>query len=141
MREVLAAELVEAALSLDHFPNHPLPQQDIDLYHTVAVVKVPRDATFTFDGGEADIRFVRTLEHMNFRDLPAGTVLAELGTDSARPLHVWGEDERQLADLFFERRGAELRLKRAVTPSMLTVNERAIRQDCLCYFMERLALV
>jgi len=24
-------------------------------------------------------------------------------------------------------------------PSMLTVNEAAIRQDCLCYLMERMA--
>jgi hypothetical protein len=138
MREAQAAELIEAALSLDHFPNHPPPRQDLDLYHTVGVVKVPRDATIAFDGGEADIRFASTLEQMNFRDLPTGTVLAELATDSARPLDVWGEDDRQLADTFLERRGAELRLKRAVTPAMLTVNESAIRQDCLCYFMERL---
>jgi succinylglutamate desuccinylase len=138
-REMHAAELIEAALSLDHFPDQPLPSQDLDLYHTVGVVKVPRDATISFDGGEADIRFASTLEQMNFRDLPAGTVFAELATDSSRPLDVWGEDDRQLADVFFERRGAELRLKRAVTPSMLTIDERAIRQDCLCYFMERLA--
>jgi succinylglutamate desuccinylase len=137
-REMQAAELIEAALSLDHFPDHSLASQDFDLYHTVGVVKVPRDATFSFDGGEADIRFASTLEQMNFHDVPAGTVLAELATDSAR-LEVRGEDDRQLADVFFERRGTELRLKRGVTPSMLTVNERAIRQDCLCYFMERLA--
>jgi hypothetical protein len=136
--EMHAVELLEAALNLNQFPAHPLPSRDIDLYHTVGVVKVARDATFTFDGGEADLRFARTLEQMNFRDLPAGTVFAELATGNARPLDVWGEDDRQLADLYFERRGAQLRLKRAVTPSMLTVNERAIRQDCLCYFMERL---
>jgi len=81
---------------------------------------------------------IHRLEQMNFRDLPAGTVFAELATGHARPLDVWGEDDRQLADVYFERRGAQLRLKRAVTPSMLTVDERAIRQDCLCYFMERL---
>ena len=136
--EMHAAELLEAALNLAHFPAHPLPSRDFDLYHTVGVVKVARDATFTFGTGEADLRFARTLEEMNFRDLPAGTVFAELATGNTRPLDVWGEDDRQLADVYFERRGAELRLKRAVTPSMLTVNERAIRQDCLCYFMERL---
>jgi succinylglutamate desuccinylase len=136
--EAHAAELVEAALRLERFPEHPLPQRDLDLYHTVGVVKVPREATFSFDAGEADIHFVSTLEQMNFRDLPAGTVLAELATHSPRPLDVWGADDHQLAEVFLERRGAQLRLKRAVTPSMLTLNEQAIRQDCLCYFMERL---
>jgi len=28
-------------------------------------------------------------------------------------------------------------LRTPIMPSMLTVNERAIRQDCLCYLMER----
>jgi hypothetical protein len=136
--EAHAAELLDAALSLDHFPDHPLSRRDLDLYHTVGVVKVPRAASFTFDTGEADIRFVSELELMNFRDVPAGTVLAELATPSVPPLDVWGEDDRQLAELFLERRGAQLRLKRDVTPSMLTLDEQAIRQDCLCYFMERL---
>jgi hypothetical protein len=136
--EAHAAELIEAALSLDHFPEHPVPRQDVDLYHTVGVVKVPRDVTFAFDSSEADIRFASTLEHMNFCDLPVGTAMANLATTRAHPLEVWGEDDRQLAELFFERQGNVLRLKRAVTPSMLTLDERAIRQDCLCYFMERL---
>jgi hypothetical protein len=34
------------------------------------------------------------------------------------------------------RRG-ELLTRRVVMPSMLTLDERVIRQDCLCYLMER----
>jgi succinylglutamate desuccinylase len=136
--EARAAELVEAALALSHFPEHPVPRQDLDLYHTVAVVKVPRDTTFAFDGSPADIRFVSTLEQMNFRDLEPGTVLAEVSSSAACTLDVWGEDDSDLAGQFLERQGATLRLKRAVTPSMLTFDRRAVRQDCLCYFMERL---
>lgn len=137
-REARAAELVEAALALSHFPEHSVPKQDIDLYHTVAVVKVPRDVTFAFDGRDADIRFSAALEQMNFRDLASGTVLAEVSPSLAKALDVRGEDDRDLAELLLERDGATLRLKRGVTPSMLTLDERAVRQDCLCYFMERL---
>ena len=136
--EARAAELVEAALALSHFPDHPVPKQDVDLYHTVAVVKVPRGVTFTFDGRDADVRFSSALEQMNFRDLPSGTVLAEVSPALVRALDAWGEDDSDLTGLFLERDGATLRTKRTVTPSMLTLDERAVRQDCLCYFMERL---
>jgi succinylglutamate desuccinylase len=39
---------------------------------------------------------------------------------------------------YFTRRGNALITQRAVMPSMLTLNERIIRQGCLCYLMERL---
>jgi succinylglutamate desuccinylase len=136
--EARAAELVEAALALSRFPRHPLPKQDIDLYHTVAVVKVPREASFAFDGRAADIRFARALEQMNFRDLPPGTVLANVSPSIARALSVSGEDDSDLTDEFLECVDSTLRVKRTVTPSMLTLDEQAVRQDCLCYFMERL---
>jgi hypothetical protein len=32
----------------------------------------------------------------------------------------------------------EIRTTRPFMPAMLTLDERAIRQDCLCYLMERL---
>ena len=44
----------------------------------------------------------------------------------ARPLHLTAD--------------SELRLRVPMMPSMLTRNEVVIRQDCLCYFMERLTL-
>jgi succinylglutamate desuccinylase len=136
--EARASELVEAALALSGFPEHPVAKHDVDLYHTVAVVKVPREVTFAFDGRAADVRFSSALEQMNFRDLAPGTVLAEASSSVARALEVWGEDDSNLTDVFLQRDGAALRIKRAVTPSMLTLDERAVRQDCLCYFMERL---
>jgi succinylglutamate desuccinylase len=136
--ESRAAEAIEAALHLDHFPAHPVAAQDIDLYHTVGTVKVPADVSFSFGDDAADIHFEPTLDHMNFRDLAPGTRLAWLTTAHTQPLEVWSEDGRQVAAEFLERKGIELRLKRDATPAMLTLDKRAIRQDCLCYFMERL---
>jgi succinylglutamate desuccinylase len=135
-----AVELIEAALNLDHFPAHPVPRQDIDLYHTVGTVKVPQDVTFTFGADAADIRFEPALDHMNFCDLPVGTALAELSTSDGIPLDVWAEDGSRVTGDYLERTGTQLRLKLPATPSMLTLDERAIRQDCLCYLMERITL-
>jgi hypothetical protein len=136
--EARAAALIEAVLGLAEFPAHPVPRQDIDLYHTVATVKVPPDVTFAFGSGSADVRFPPALDRWNFRDLSAGTRLAELTTARRAPLEVRAENGTSATDEFLEARGWELRLKRAVTPAMLTLDERAIRQDCLCYFMERI---
>jgi succinylglutamate desuccinylase len=48
------------------------------------------------------------------------------------------EDGCEVTHRYFEVRSGELRTRRAVMPSMLTLNEEVIRQDCLCYLMEKL---
>ncbi|MDV3241139.1 MAG: hypothetical protein LOY00_05035, partial [Methylocaldum sp.] len=47
--------------------------------------------------------------------------------------HVVGEIRAALGE-------DRLVLKRAVMPSMLTLDKRIIRQDCFCYLMERKSL-
>jgi succinylglutamate desuccinylase len=136
--EAHAAAFLEAALHLDHLPEHPVPKHDLALYHTVATVKVPPRARFAFTGGDADLWFEPDLDHMNFRDLPAGTRLAKVADGCRQPLLVLDEDGRDVTEGYFEIRGGELRTRRPVTPSMLTLNEQVIRQDCLCYLMEKL---
>jgi hypothetical protein len=41
---------------------------------------------------------------------------------------------------YFTYEAGELRLRRSVMPSMLTLDSAVIRQDCLCYLMERMDL-
>jgi hypothetical protein len=55
-----------------------------------------------------------------------------------QPLLVLDEDGREVTERYFEIRRGELRTRRPVMPSMLTLDEQVIRQDCLCYLMERL---
>jgi hypothetical protein len=38
---------------------------------------------------------------------------------------------------FFTTADGLLRLRRAAMPAMLTLDARVVRQDCLCYLMER----
>ena len=136
--EAHAAAFVQAALHLDHFPDQPVSEHDLALYHTVATVKVPAQVRFTFAGGDADVCFESDIDHMNFRDLPAGTRLGCVGVACSQPLQVLDEDGREVTERYFEIRSGELRTRLPVMPSMLTMDEQVIRQDCLCYLMERL---
>ena len=61
-----AASFIKSALQLTSFPEHPLPDQDIELIKTSAIVKVPVEAQFSFDGSEADFCFRADLEQLNF---------------------------------------------------------------------------
>jgi hypothetical protein len=133
-----AAAFVGAALHLDHFPAHPVARQDLDLYHTVALVKVPETARFNFGQGEADIVFEAELDHFNFTELQAGTRLGQVAGGFAMPLLAFDDDGQDVAANYFAVRDGELLTRQPVMPAMLTRNERIIRQDCLCYLMERL---
>ncbi len=107
------------------------------LYHTTAIVKVPRECTFTFDVKDksADIVINQSLESRNFQELEAGTHIATIRNGSGS-LRITGEDNRDLADQFLANEQGHVTIKRAVTLSMFTTNVTAVRQDCLCYFME-----
>jgi hypothetical protein len=133
-----AAEFVDACLHLSHLPDHPVPKHDLDLYHTVATVSVPEDIDFCIGPGECDLLFERDLEMLNFRDLPVGWPLARVRSPGLK-LCVSDHHGRDVSAAYLGCRGDVLELKRAVTPAMLTKDVRVIRQDCLCYFMERLA--
>jgi succinylglutamate desuccinylase len=132
-----ARQFVEAALHLDHFPAHPLSPHDYELFHTVAIVKVPASLDFGFGEEGGDLSFIQGLDHLNFRELPAGTLVARLHDKRAR-LQAWDESGEDVAERFFVSENGSLKTRRPLMPSMLTLNEAVIRQDCLCYLMERL---
>jgi succinylglutamate desuccinylase len=132
-----ATDYLDACLHLSEIPNHPVPPHDIELYHTVAVVRVPEKHDFAFGDAASPINFVRHLDTMNFRDLPVGSLFAECNSGLGQPLDVRDEQDRQVADRFFALRQGRLVTRVPVMPSMLTCDPLVIRQDCLCYLMER----
>lgn len=135
-----ATEYLDACLNLAEIPDHPVAEQDIDLFHTVAQVLVPEHVTFSFRDRGVHITFDEDLDHFNFQELPAGTTLGTANGDDL--LHVTAHDEqgRDVTEKYFTLRDGRLTLKRPVMPSMFTLDERIIRQDCLCYLMERMRL-
>ncbi|MCB2106590.1 MAG: succinylglutamate desuccinylase/aspartoacylase family protein [Rhodobacteraceae bacterium] len=136
-----AERYLMACLALDALPQ-PAPDalNSISLFHTVAVVKVPRTAEIAVAPARADLAFNPQLEDTNFQVVPSGSVFASTGTGKRVDLEVTDDAGRDVGARYFGWVGDELRLKQDVIPSMLTTDEQAIRQDCLCYIMERYPL-
>lgn len=132
-----ALAFIEAALNLDHFPEQPLASGDYELFHTVATVKVPAQLSFAFGQQAADLVFPEDLDRLNFRELPTGTEFARINGNGGG-LEAWSEAGEDVAEDFFTLENGSLVTRRPLMPSMLTLNEDVIRQDCLCYLMERL---
>ena len=135
-----ATQFIEAVLHLDHFPERPLATGDFNLFHTVATVKVSEERSFSFGEFDADLELDPQIDHMNFRELEPGTRFGKVTAGSPMPLVALAEDGGDVTSDFFAIRDGELLLSRGAMPSMLTLDERIIRQDCLCYLMERYAL-
>lgn len=134
-----ARAFIEAALHLARISPHPVPPQDIDLFHTVAQVKIRENVGFAFAPEEAELQLNPTLEHLNFCELPRGMAFGRVraGSDVGIGLDVRDEHGQDVGMRYFHIEDAELRLRQSVMPSMLTRNRDVIRQDCLCYLMER----
>lgn len=137
-----ALEYVETCLNLnsfDHLSDSAIA--DIDLFHTVAIVKVPNHINFSF-GEETtnqtsdDITFPAEMDCLNFCELEIGANFGKAKTDKVY-LSAISEDGEEKGDRYFQIQNGEIILKVPVMPSMLTLNTNIIRQDCLCYLMER----
>jgi succinylglutamate desuccinylase len=133
-----ARQFVEDALHLVELKSKPVPLHDIDLFHTVAVVRVSDGATFSYSRNDVDLCLLDDLDHMNFRELVAGTSFGELASNTLDCIEVQDEQGNDARSRFFAAEDSELRTAIPVMPSMLTLDEKVIRQDCLCYLMERL---
>jgi succinylglutamate desuccinylase len=136
-----ALEYVETCLNLQSFDDLPDSAiADIDLFHTVAIVRVPEEIKFSFNNEPSDdISFPNEMDCLNFRELSIGTKFGKAKTERAY-LSALSEDGEEIGDRYFQIENGEIILKSSVMPSMITLNTDIIRQDCLCYLMERLHL-
>ncbi len=132
-----AFEYIDAALHLSELPQHPIAKQDIDLFHTIAIVKIPEQASFGFNGENCNICLDENIDHMNFKEIETGTRMGKLHGEQIIHLNVWNNDGINIGEELFDYSNNEIRTKKPVMPAMLTLNEKVIRQDCLCYLMER----
>ena len=134
-----AKEYIHACLHLQAFPTHDVAEHDIDVFHTVATVKVPQDSNFGIENTSAELNFIGNMDRLNFQELSAGTILAHINCKDNRPcLHAINEEGEDVAEEYFSCEKGILRFAVPLMPSMLTLDEQIIRQDCLCYLMERL---
>jgi len=133
-----AADYLEACLHLNEISTHPVPRHDLDLFHTVAIMKVPEHRSLSFIRDGAEIRLREDLDHLNFRELEVDTLWGWIAPESGARLVVLNEEGVDVGEKYFHYEGNEIRNRSRVMPSMLTLNQQVIRQDCLGYLMERI---
>jgi hypothetical protein len=131
-------EYLEACLRLADIPDQPISPRDIDLYHTVATVKVPDFCSLGFGDEASDLNLRHNLDHLNFTELPPHTLLGRYRTESEARLVVSDENGRDVGATFFDYLEGEIRTKIPIMPSMFTLDRQVVRQDCLGYLMERI---
>lgn len=135
-----ALEFLNSCLRLTELPRHQILAQDIDLFHTVAQVKIDDKVNFGFKDTDTGLLLNAGLECMNFTEVSPGTVLGTSKKIDTMPLIAKDENGNDVTHDFFSFQNGDLQINRLTMPSMLTLNEQVIRQDCLCYLMERIHL-
>jgi len=135
-----ATEFIDSCLHLSELPAHAIHPQDLDLFHTVAVVKMARDVQFAIADPRVELSLHAELDQLNFCELTAGTSLAEVRHNDRPLLQAWDEQQQDVAARFFSVSNGHLVTRIPLMPSMLTLQTEIIRQDCLCYLMERLPI-
>lgn len=138
--EAHAREFILNALALDEFSETGMAVHNIDLFHTVAIVKLREGMRIAVSDAEADIELLPDIDQHNFHELIPGTELARIHHDRILPVMAVNEFGKDVAERYFEVRNGWLVTSVPVMPSMITLDVDIIRQDCLCYLMERLDL-
>ena len=137
-----ARDYLERCLLLEALPERPPAVDDIDLFRSVAMVRVPDSVRFDVgppgagDDDSLDLHLVPEIDRFNFRELPAGTVFGQCRA-GRWPIRATAPAGQDVTAEFFECRGRELRLRRSVMPTLLTRDPRIVRQDCLCHLLQR----
>ncbi len=129
---------LESLLQLPEISNAAVTTEDIGLFHMVATVKVAPELEIGFDCKQCDLELVADLDHLNFRELPSNTSFGNVRQGLSQPLITTDMHGMDVSGRYFRMQANQIRTTRPVMPSMLTMNERVIRQDCLCYLMERM---
>lgn len=129
-------------VGLEQLSDEPISGDGVELYHSVAKIKTDPKARVEFGnqlGSDFDVCFIKNIDSYNFKPLPSGSIIGWRSSPEF-DLDVENEFLQSIGHTYFDYHGQEIRLKRDVVPSLLTVVPEIVHQDCLGYFMERFYL-
>ena len=132
-----ARRFIESVFSLEGAA--PDRAADLDLFQTRVRVRVPVDQDFGFGPGHA-LSLDPDIERLNFTELASPQHIATTTRPGGMPLEVLDDAGNDVAAAYLHRDGDAIHLLRGVVPAMITSNPEIVRQDCLCYLMERIPL-
>jgi succinylglutamate desuccinylase len=129
-----ALSYLQTILKMKDFSS--LDSSELKLYHTIARVTIPK--TVSIGDNSDDICLNAELEDKNFHQVSPGTEFATVNTTKEKLIIVNSESHEDITAEYMDTNDGKILFKKPVTLSMFTTSERAIRQDCVCYFMEEL---
>ena len=135
-----AREFILNALALRQFSDESMDVHSLEVYHTVAVVKLNAGMSIGVEQADCDLDLLPEVDQYNFHEIQPGTPLARVHHNRAMPLSAHNEFGKDVAERYFEIRDGYLCNSVPVMPSMMTLDVNVVKQDCLCYLMERLDL-
>lgn len=129
--------LVNELMAEDEISDAALVDDDLHVFHTVARITVDPTASLGFgqQTRRYDLCFPEELESLNFRYLPADTLLGWQAPGSPE-LIVTDNDGRDVRQDYIHYDNERILTRRPCLLSMLTADITVIHQDCLCYIME-----
>ncbi len=136
-------DFVQRCMDLEAIPEGQTDQ--FSLFRTRVRVHVPDEVSFCFEGDAdsedpAPLVLTGGVEAVNFHVLDRGTVFGTSELPVDRVFKVLDVDHQDVTGDYFEQDGDAILLKADVVPAMYTTDPYVIRQDCLCYFMERMVI-
>ena len=129
-----ALTYLENILQMDNLSSQD--SNKLKLYHTIARVLIPK--TVSIGDSASDICLSTALEDKNFHQIQPGTEFASVNSSKEKLIIVSSESHEDITSEYMDTVDGKILFKKPITLSMFTTSERAIRQDCVCYFMEEL---
>ena len=109
-----ALEFLEDAIHLADVPDQAIPANDIDLFHTVAQVKISPHIEFSFNNPDTDLLLEADLDHMNFTEIPSETILGRVSKPSRFPIIAKDESGEECTSDYFRIDRNELIFRKTV---------------------------
>lgn len=135
-----ALAYLETILNLEQLPDTIPSPEDLELFQMIATVTVEDEIDFGFTPDASQLQLIPGLDRMNFCEMPPGTRLATTVNGTSSPLKALRHDGRDVTGECFRLADSQIVTTRPLMPAMLTTDINIIRQDCLCYLMERISL-
>jgi len=108
----------------------------------LAAVKVKNEIDISFEQDHHGFMLVKDLDVLNFHQIPAGEQFGRLSKQLAElntmPFIITDENNQQITTDYFKIDGDKVTCNKSFVPSMITQSIRAIRDDCLCYIMQKI---
>lgn len=127
-------EMIDGLLHMEHIPDRPVADHDLQLVHTQVTLNIPEKVSFDFGlSQQADLLFETGFERKNFTEIRPTDIFAYTSVD--RPLEITNQNGDNVTDEFLHIENGRVFLKQTMMPAMITLDKSIIRQDCLCYLM------